>query len=318
MKRGVYMASKRAKEPVARGIPVAEGVRFEYGDATACAVRNESKDIAVRVRLESHSLRNFLDRIPFVRGILRLFGAFANFFSGLRESELLKPQEVVRGCAFTRRFAKLFRTRPQSIAAFLSALAIPVILAAMMLGLPMLVEALLLTISGLPRFATNAVCCMFRVLGALLSVYMICRLRVLNRLCMYRGAVGKVLNAYEAYGSNLTHEEALLSSRLTDQSDGAFLILVMALSIIAFACVRTNGLFVQLVYRVGMILGIAAVSNEIIRPLENADPNSALFSLRAPLTGLQHLFTIEPHNQMIEVAVCAFRAACENDRSEEG
>ena len=37
------------------------------------------------------------------------------------------------------------------------------------------------------------------------------------------------------------------------------------------------------------------------------------FALRAPLVGLQHLFTIEPHNQMIEVAVCAFRAAYEND-----
>lgn len=317
MKRGIHMASKKAKDPVVLGIPVAEGVRFEYGGATACAVRNDSKDIAVRVRQEGHFLRNLLGRIPLVRGISRLLGAFANFFSGLKESEALKPQEAVRGSASIRQFAKLFRTRPQSISALLSALAIPVILFAMVLGLPALVERLLLAIPGLPRFATNAVCCMFRVLGALLSVYMICRLRVLNRLCMYRGAAGKVLNAYEAYGANLTHEEALLSSRLTDRSDGAFLILVMALSIIAFACVRTDGLLAQLAYRVGMILSIAAVSNELILPLENADPNSALVGLRAPLTGLQHLFTIEPHNQMIEVAVCAFRAACENDRSGE-
>jgi uncharacterized protein YqhQ len=35
--------------------------------------------------------------------------------------------------------------------------------------------------------------------------------------------------------------------------------------------------------------------------------------LRKPLVSLQHLFTIEPHNQMIEVAICAFRAAYEND-----
>lgn len=307
------MTSKKAKDPVVLGIPVAEGVRFEYDGATACAVRNESRDIAVRVRQEDHFLRDVLEHIPFVRGIARLFGAFANFFSGLRESGALKPQQAIRGSAFTRRFAALFRTRPQSISALVSALAIPVILGAMVLGLPALVEWLLSLIPGLPRFAVNAVCCMFRVLGSILSVYMICRLRVLNRLCMYRGAAGKVLNAYEAYGSNLTHEEALLSPRLTDRSDGAFLILVMALSIIAFACVRTEGLAAQLLYRAGMILAIAAVLNELIRPLENAGPNGFLASLRAPLTSVQHLFTIEPHNQMIEVAVCAFRAAYESD-----
>lgn len=308
------MAKKKAKDPILLATPAAEGVRFHYKNAAACAVRNVSKDIAVHVEVEPHGLRAFLEHIPFVRGILRLFTSFTDFFSALNESEALKPQEAVRGSAAVRQIAQLFRTRPQALWALLSALAVPVILAITVLGIPALVEALLLNISGLPRFATNAVCCMFRVLGSLLSVYMICRLKVINRLCMYRGAAAKVINAYEAYGTNLTHEEALLSSRLTDRSDGAFLILVMVLSIIAFACVRTYGLGMQLLMRISVILIVSAVVNEIIRPLENADPNGFLVTLRAPLTYLQHLFTIEPHNQMIEVALCAFRAVCDADR----
>lgn len=296
--------------------PTAEGVRFEVGTATACAVRNRSKDITVRVFQESHGVRNFFEHIPFLRGVMRLFNTFGGFFSGLSLSAELKPRAAIRGNAFTQEFARLFSTQPQSVAALLNAVTIPLILAAMLLGLPVLVEYGLSYIPNLPRFAVNAVCCLFRMLGALLSVYMICRLKVFSRMCMYRGAAGKVINAYEAFGSGMTHESVVLSPRLTDKSDGAFLIVVMLVSIAAFSLARTDSLVLQLLYRFGVVLFAASIANEFILPLENADPNSFRAALRKPLTGLQHLFTIEPHNQMIEVALCAFRAAWENDLSD--
>lgn len=303
------------RDAVVSATPVAEGVRFEIGSATACAVRNRNRDVTVRVFQEDHRVRNFLSRIPFIRGIVRLFSALAGLFAGLSESAELKPRAAVRGSGYVREFARLFRMRPQSVFAALSALAIPLILVVMVIGLPEMVEGCLLRLNGLPRAVINIVCCLFRVLGAFLSVYMICRLKVLNRLCMYRGAASKVINAYEAYGSGLTHESAVLSPRLTDKSDGAFLVVVMVFSIVAFACFRTNSVPAQLANRICAILAVAAVSNEFILPLERANPNSTLATLRQPLMELQHLFTIEPHNQMIEVALCAFRAAYENDLS---
>jgi len=305
------------RDVAVRAVPAAEGVRFEIGTATACAVRNRSRDITVRVFQESRAMRDLLERIPFVRGVARLFYALRAIFLGLSESAMLKPRSAYRGSAFTREFARLFQIRPQSIAAFFSGLAVIAILPAMLVGLPMMIEALLLNIPGLPRAAVNIVCCMFRMLGALLSVFFICRLKLINRLCMYRGAASKVINAYEAYGSGLTHEAVVLSPRLTDKSDGAFLIIVALVSIAAFACVRTEGLLIQLCWRIGVLLAVCAVTNEILLPLERANPNGRLASIRRPLTELQHLFTIEPHNQMIEVAICAFRAACENDRTGE-
>lgn len=298
-----------------RATPVAEGVRFEFGTATACAVRNRKRDVTVRVVQEGHASRDILERIPLVRGAARLFFSVGALFRGLNESADLKPRSAYRGSAFTREFARLFRIRPQSIAAFFSGIAVIAILAGMIVGLPALTERLLLCIPGLPRAVVNIVCCMFRMLGALLSVFMICRLKVINRLCMYRGAAGKVINAYEAYGTGLTHEAVVLSPRLTDKSDGAFLIIAVMVSIAAFACVRTEGLLDQLLYRAGILLASSAVVNEILLPLERANPNGRLASIRRPLMELQHLFTIEPHNEMIEVAVCAFRAASENDRT---
>lgn len=296
--------------------PAAEGVRFEVGSATACAVRNRRKDITVHVFQKSHGARDFFGHVPFLRGVMRLFNTIGGFFSGLSLSADLKPRAAICGSAFTQEFARLFSTHPQTIAAILNALAVPLILIVMMLGLPLMVEDGLSRLPGLPRFAVNAVCCLFRLLGAVLSVYSICRLKVFSRMCMYRGAAAKVINAYEAYGSGMTHESVVLSPRLTDRSDGAFLMVVMLVSIAAFSFVRTDGLLLQLCYRVGVILVAAAVTNEFVLPLENAGPNGALASVRKPLTELQHLFTIEPHNQMIEVALCAFRAAYENDLSD--
>lgn len=299
----------------AAGIPIAEGVRFQIGEAAVYAVRNEQKDISVRVRRESQFFRNLFNRIPFVRGVARLLRAGGLLMRGLNQASQMNPQSVIRGGHFAQGFADLFRTTPQALCALLTGLLIPIILGACMIGLPVLAEYGLSYIEDLPRFAVNAVCCMFRIGGAVLSICLITRLKVVNRLCMYRGAAGKVTNAYEAYGPDLTHEEVLLSSRLTDSSDGAFAIVVMILSLIGFACFRTDNMTMQLAVRLGIILAAAAISNELILPLERAKPESLGALLRRPLVSLQHLFTIEPHNQMIEVALCAFRAAYENDFS---
>ena len=304
------MARKRS-HPLS-GTPVAEGVQFEFGDVTACAVRDERRDIAVLVERQPHFFRDLFGRVPLVRGVVRLFSTVARFFSGLNRSAGMEPQQAVRGSAGARRFAGLVRTTPQALWALLSGLLIAPILAAAMLGLPWLAERILSAVGDVPRFAVNAVCCAFRAAGLVLGVWAVSRLKVLNRLCMYRGAANKVVNAYEAYGPNFSHEDAVLSSRLADKSDGVFLLISAMLAIVLFACVRVDGWALQLAFRVGGLLAAAAVADELILPLENAGPEGLGAALRKPLTFLQQMFSMEPHNQMLEVAVCAFRAACDS------
>ena len=59
--------------------PVAEGVRIQVGSATAFAVRQDSKDVALRLRREYHPARDAMERIPFLRGIVRLITSVADF-----------------------------------------------------------------------------------------------------------------------------------------------------------------------------------------------------------------------------------------------
>jgi uncharacterized protein YqhQ len=174
-----------------------------------------------------------MERIPFLRGILRLVLSVADFLDGVAESAQLMPQQIVRGTRFEQRFAELFRVRPTSLVAAGSALVILLMLAGLVLAGPWALTRFVLPLLPrleLSRAGVNAVGCAFRVLAGLLCVLVIPRLRVVNRFCMYRGAINKVLNAREAQRRAPTVEDAMAASRVYRRSDAAFLTVVLAVT----------------------------------------------------------------------------------------
>ena len=299
--------------PTVHASPVAEGVRFQIGSATVFAVRKENKDVALRIRREFHPLRDTLERIPFARGIVRLVGGGLDFLDGVSESAQLMPQHIVKGSRFEQRFAELFRIRPTSLVAVGSALAI-LLLGGLLIAAPWALVKYVLPAYELSRPAINAIACACRVLCGLICALLIPRLRIINRFCMYRGAINKVLNAPAGPEGQVSQEAAEKSSPLSRRSDAAFAVTVGLLSIVAFALVRTFTLPVQLLVRVMIVLLIAAVINEPLRLLENARPNLAVNLLLGFQLWLERCMVREPHAQMVEVAVYAFNAARENDR----
>ena len=302
-------------EPRVHASPVAEGVRFQVGSATAFAVRKENKDVALRIRREYHPARDAMERIPFVRGILRLVCGVADFLDGVAESAQLEPQQIVKGTRFEQRFAELFRVNPTGLVATGSAIVILLLLAALVILGPWALAKYVLSGYDLPRQAINACACGVRVAGALVCVALIPRLRVVNRLCMYRGAINQVLNTPSGRDGRVSRERADQASHLSMRSDAAFVALVLLASIIAFALIRTFTLPVQLLVRVLVVLTVAAVLDEPILLLENAalrHPVAA--ALLWPQRLLERLLVRRPHEQMVEVAVYAYNAARENDR----
>ncbi len=293
--------------------PVAEGARFQIGSATAFAVRREGKDISLRIRREYHTVRDAMERIPFLRGILRLVNGTVDFIDGVAESAQLDPQPIVKGSRFEQRFAELFRIRPTSFVAAGSAIVIILLLGALVAAGPWALAKWVFPQWELSRDAMNALGCAARVLGGLICTALIPRLRVVNRFCMYRGAINKVVNASDGEGT-VSREAAEKARRFTGRSDAAFTILVLLLSVIAFALVRTITLPVQLLVRVLLIFIIAAVLGEPVRLLENHQQKAACRVLLAPLRGLEWLLVREPHPQMVEVAACAYNAALENSK----
>ncbi|MBQ6373085.1 MAG: DUF1385 domain-containing protein [Clostridia bacterium] len=293
--------------------PVAEGVRFRIGTVTAFAVRRENKDVALRIRRERRPMRSMLSRMPFVRGIHRLITSVGDLIDGIGESAELQPQRIARGSALTQGIARLFRARPEGLVALGTAFMIPFLLLGLIYVLPLAVETFILPNLELTRPQVNAVICAVRTFGALLAVGLSARLRLMDRLCMYRGAINKVMNAYESKPHQVTQDTAAKASRVYRKSDAAFLTVVLLVSIVAFALIRTFTLPVQILVRVLVVFVVAAVVNEPIRALENTRARNPLRVLLIPYLWLERMFVIEPHSQMIEVAVYAFNAAREND-----
>ena len=304
--------SRHLKTPMIAS-PVAEGARFAVGSAVVFAVRREGKDIALRIRRERRPLRQAIHRMPFARGMQRLTLSTLGLLDGISESAELEPQHVARGTRPERAFANLFRFDAEGLVAFLSGLAILALLPVLIGLLPMVMEKRLLPHLGLSKLWLNVVMCLTRIVGAWLALFLCGRLRLVNRLCMYRGAINKVLNAYEANRRAPGLEDALRASRIYHRSDVAFLMVVLALSIPAFAAVRTFTLPVQLLTRALTVFAVAAVVNEPIQALERLKPSHPLSKLLTPYLWLERLFVLEPHSQMVEVALCAFNAAREND-----
>ena len=297
--------------------PVAEGVRIQVGSVTAFAVRQDSKDVALRLRREYHPARDAMERIPFLRGIVRLITSVADFLDGVSESAQLMPQQIVKGTRFEQRFATLFRIHPTSLVASLSIFAVLFLIGGLVIAGPWALVKFVLPRYELSREAINAIACATRVLAMLLCALLVPRLRVVDRFAMYRGAINRVLNAVPGDDGLVTQQAAEKASFLSRRSDAAFILTVLILSVIAFALIRTFTLPIQLLVRVLTVLAIAAVLNEPIRALERAKATPLVNALLGPQLLLERCLTRRPHAQMVEVAVYAYNAAKENDRERE-
>lgn len=297
-----------AKRKRFSGMPVSEGVRLEIGSYTVFAVRNAEKDISVRLRREPRGLLRACMRIPFLRGVARLLRDVVRFFDGLNESAELNPQRPVRGTAAERGVARLFKARPQSIVTLTSAILIPIIAFLCLYAAPEGIDLLLRQRFALPRPWLNAIVSVVRACASLLAIGLTVRLRVFRRLLMYKGAINKTLNCYECR-DELTAENAAQYPICARRSESAFLASVLFISLILFAWLPALSLPAGALVRAVLVLLVAALLNEPFSALEGAKLTLPVRIARAPIDLLQHMTTLEPHPQMLEVAVCAFEAA---------
>lgn len=289
------------------GTPVSEGVRIEVGKYTVFAVRNVKKDITIRMRREPRSLLRTCMRIPFLRGATRFIRDIVRLFDGLGESAELRPHRPIRGTRVERSIARILHVHPQTIVTLVSAVLIPLILFAGVYAAPEGAEAFLRNHFSLSRAQLNGAVCAVRIVGVLLSIGFIGRLRVVRRLLMYKGAINKLINCYECKDEISMHTAAQYPIH-TRRSEGTFMIIVLVISMVLFTWLRIDHIILAALARILVLLGVAAVVNEPFSALEAAELTLPVRIVRAPMDLLQHITVLEPHPQMLEVAVCAFQA----------
>ena len=138
----------------------------------------------------------------------------------------------------------------------------------------------------------------------------------IKRTFMYHGSEHKCINCIE-HGLPLTVENVRKSSKHHKRCGTSFLLLVMIITILVYACLGWNeSWLLRLGSRLIMLPIIAGLSYELLKFLAKHD-NLLVRALRWPGLQLQRLTTREPDDSMIECAIIAFQMALDEKSPEE-
>lgn len=142
------------------------------------------------------------------------------------------------------------------------------------------------------------------------------RLKDIKRVWQYHGAEHKTISAYEN-GEELTVENVRKYSTKHPRCGTSFLFLIMIISILLFSVVGWHGMLLNLILRILLIPAVAGLSYEVLK-LAGRSELKCIKILNAPGLAFQYLTTKEPDDDMIEVAIAAFKAVApaEDDGSD--
>ena len=138
-------------------------------------------------------------------------------------------------------------------------------------------------------------------------LWLISRMRELQRVFEYHGAEHKTISCYEA-GLPLTPENAKRFSRLHPRCGTSFLLIVMVVAIVVFAPLGTPAWYILFPSRVIGIPLVAGLAFELIKLFGKKRDKRWAQILMAPGMQLQKLTTREPDLSQLAVAVASLEA----------
>jgi uncharacterized protein YqhQ len=138
-------------------------------------------------------------------------------------------------------------------------------------------------------------------------LWLISRMKELQRVFEYHGAEHKTISCFEA-GLPLTPENAKRFSRLHPRCGTSFLLIVMVVAIVVFAPLGTPAWYILFPSRVVGIPLVAGLAFELIKLFGKHRDKRWAQILMAPGMQLQKLTTREPDLTQLEVAIVALQA----------
>ena len=325
------MGKKKENRTYIGGQAVLEGVMMRGKTAYATAVRDPEGHIQVESRrLNTSKAMKRVNKIPLVRGVV-------SFVSSLvTGSKILMRSAAVYGdegepSKFEKWCQEKLHLNVMSAVSFVATLIGVLLAVGLFVALPMFLSNLFFPEETGLRYGIgyNLVQGGLRLLIFLIYIVAITAMKDIRRVFMYHGAEHKTITCFER-GMELTPENAKTCSRLHDRCGTTFLFLVMAISIVVFSVVNwicdaylnlfvyneVANYFIQFAIKILFLPLVAGISYEVLKLLAKSQ-SKWLIPLKAPGFALQLLTTREPTEDMLEVAIAAFRkvAALDADPS---
>lgn len=306
------------------GQAVMEGVMMQGKTCMACAVRDQSGNIQIEAkRLNPSPALKKVSKIPFVRGTVNMVLSLVRGTKVLMRSAEVYGEDEEEGGKVSGWLAEKMKISVMDIVAGISVLLGVVLAVLLFVLLPRWLANIIIKDSGSVWYYVVWGGLKFAIFIAYLGIILF--LKDIRRLYKYHGAEHKTINAYE-HGMELTPESVKKASRIHDRCGTSFLFIVMLINVLIISLVLwavgisnetiPNGalrFLAQLGIELVLLPVLAGVSYEILKFLAKFD-NWFVTIFKSPGMLLQKaLTTREPEEEMIEVAIAAFKKVLEMD-----
>jgi len=280
----------KEKLPSYGGQAVIEGVIMRGKNTIAMANRAPNNEIVIHKEKLTGIYTTNLRKIPFLRGLIILWDAL-----GLGMRFLTLSANVQTGEDEKLEGPALYLTLILSLSIGIGLFFLT----------PALVSGLLAKVLPLSPFVINLIEGIFRLILLILYLWLIGKMKDINRVFMYHGAEHKTINAFED-GAELTPENVMNYSVEHPRCGTSFILTLVLLSIVIFSLFGPMPLHWRLISRLLMIPILAGISYEYIRILSKYLESPIIKFLVKPNLALQKLSTREPTLDMLEVSIQAF------------
>lgn len=288
-------------KPFIGGQAVIEGVMMRGPDCIATAVRQPGGEIISEKSEFKPIIEKYpLLRKPLVRGVVSLVESLVYGIKALSYSAQAAGEEEEK------------LTKKEIVSTMLVAFVLAVVL---FIIIPTYAAKFLKMISLDPLWLNISEGCL-RFAIFLAYIGGISYMKDIQRVFAYHGAEHKTIHAYEA-GQELTVANVRTHSTLHPRCGTNFLLIVMVISIFAFAAFGWPSLLERIITRIVLMPVIAGVSYEAIR-LAIKSKHKFVTMLMVPGLMLQKLTTREPDDSMLEVAIVAALAVIPNVEVSDG
>ena len=287
------------------GQAVMEGIMMRNGGTYSVAVRKPDHTIELKTEPYKSLAPKWVGKVPIVRGMfafvdsLRL-GIGSLMWSAEFAAEDEEEEKTEKDPEKEAREWKIIMTVTMIVSIGFSI--------GLFVVLPYLLSSLLRKV-GANEVLISVTEALLRVAIFLLYMFLISRMKDIQRVFSYHGAEHKCINCIEN-GLDLNVENALKSSRRHKRCGTSFLLIVIVISVIAFLFIGLLGITSPLwrfLTRIILIPIIAGVAFEFLR-LAGSSDNPVVCTLAKPGLTLQGLVTREPDAEMAEVAIAAVNA----------
>lgn len=302
------------------GQAVIEGVMMRGKSSMATAVRDEKGNIVVESKyITPVSKKNFLFRTPFLRGI---FNFIDTMVQGM--GTLMRSGEVFEGEAEPGKVEKWFASKKINFYNLVMAFSVIMGLAlsiGLFFFLPQLITSGIVALAKIDlqnssvglQIAFNFVEGLVRIFIFVGYIALTSLMKDVRRTYMYHGAEHKTISCYEN-DLELTVDNARNMTRIHDRCGTTFMFIVMIVSVLVFSLTGWQGdnLFVRFAIRLALLPVVSGVSYELLKLFAKYD-NALVRFFKLPGLLLQKITTKEPTDDMLEVAIVAFKTVLAMD-----